>query len=86
MIDKSEITIDAIDRNITVQKDLLRQLAEEQDFYFLDLTPTLLESAENGESPYFFSDTHWNQIGHDIVGETLNTFLSQITLDKNNDS
>ena len=86
LIEKSNITVDAISNNVLVQKFLLEQLAINEGFHFLDLTPVLQMSAENGTSPYFFSDTHWNQLGHDIAKETLLNLLSQVTLDKNTDS
>jgi len=75
LIDTEEITVDAIDNAINVQRDLLKQLSIEQNFQFLDLTPVLQTSAQKGESPYFFSDTHWNQLGHDLVRDTLIEYL-----------
>lgn len=78
--------VDDIEINVISQRNLLRELAEVQDFEFLDLTPELINAVENGESPYFFADTHWNQVGHDIANQVLIHHLAQSTLDKNPDS
>ena len=76
----------SIDANVLAQGHQLELLAATYDFQLLDLTPFLIDAVEKGQSPYFFSDTHWNQIGHDIVHQVLVTFLSENTLDKNPDS
>jgi hypothetical protein len=77
---------DLVSANLEAQRNLIQGIAENQGFDMLDLTPFLLEAIHNGESPYFFADTHWNQLGHDIAHQTLANFLSQSTLDKNPDS
>lgn len=66
-----------IDRNMSAQADLLRALAEENSCAFLDFTPALQALAGAGVSPYFLSDTHWNQTGHDAAREVLATFLER---------
>jgi len=76
----------SIGDNIQAQRNLLGDLAEENNFDMLDLTTFLRDAVENGQSPYFFADTHWNQVGHDIVNKVLLDFLVQSTLDKNHDS
>lgn len=74
------------DSNLLAQRHLLEIMADDYNFLFLDLTPFLIDAVENGQSPYFFSDTHWNQVGHDIIHQTLVNYLSESTLDKNPDS
>lgn len=86
LIEQPQATETAIDANLLAQRNLLQHLATEADFQMLDLTPFLIDAVDRGQSPYFFADTHWNQIGHDIVHQILVDFLSQSTLDKNRDS
>lgn len=73
--------LDKIDINISVQRDLMRELAEELEIPFLDLTLALSNAIEAGASPYFFADTHWNQAGHDIVRNALLDFLNRTNLE-----
>ena len=73
--------VDVIDENLTAQRDVMRDLAAELGVAFLDMTPLLDEAALAGQSPYFFADTHWNQLGHDIARNALLDFLNRNKLD-----
>lgn len=65
-----------VDENISLQRDLWLSIARERQIEFLDLSPALHAAIENGISPYFFADTHWNQRGHDIARQELRRFLN----------
>ena len=78
--DGSDISVDAINANLAVQRDALAGLTSELGVEFLDLTAALGEAIAAGKQPYFFSDTHWNQVGHDTVRITLLDFLNQFNL------
>jgi len=73
--------LENIDANLTAQRDVMRELAEEIGLPFLDLTPPLEEAIRAGRSPYFFADTHWNQDGHNIARNALLDFLNQSNLE-----
>ncbi len=75
-IAERQITVDMIDKSISVQRDLLAAMAQSHDIDFLDLTPKLRSAIETGSSPYFFADTHWNQFGHNIARQALREFLN----------
>ena len=79
------ISADQVDANLTVQRRVLASLAAEHGFVFLDLSPSLADAVQQGQSPYFFADTHWNQTGHDIAKAALLKILNQPALDKNPD-
>ena len=66
----------SIDKNISAQRDLWSAVALEQQIEFLDMTPALQLALENGRSPYFFADTHWNQLGHDLARQELQKILN----------
>lgn len=79
------ISADQVDANLTVQRQVLASLAAEYGFVFLDLSPSLADAVQQGQSPYFFADTHWNQTGHDIAKAALLKILNQPALDKSPD-
>ncbi len=74
-----ENSAELIRQNRTAQRELLAELATEEAFLWLDLTPYLQKWAQDGHQPYFFADTHWNQSGHDFIRNILKTFLTQET-------
>ncbi len=65
-----------IDDNLSAQRELWQSVAQAQRFEFLDMTPILRAAIENGRSPYFFADTHWNQLGHDLARQELRKYLN----------
>lgn len=81
-----DIVPSQINTNLDVQRKLIENLAQDNNFYFLDFTPFLANQALTGQSPYFFADTHWNQTGHNLAKNALLDFLPQLTLDKNGNS
>ena len=74
--DLSPLSPEMIDKHVSVQRDLWKSIATELKFEFLDMTPALRSAIENGKSPYFFADTHWNQSGHDLAREQLQKSLN----------
>jgi hypothetical protein len=86
LIEQAESVKTILDANLSAQRNLLKSLVNGSNFQLLDLTPFLIDAINKGQSPYFFADTHWNQLGHDIAHEALTDFLSDSTLDKNPDS
>ncbi|MCY4069849.1 MAG: hypothetical protein OXG60_00975 [Chloroflexi bacterium] len=72
----SPLAAEMIDENISAQRDLWLSVALEGQIEFLDLTPALRLAIKNGQSPYFFADTHWNQLGHDLARQELQKFLN----------
>lgn len=69
-----------LEPNLHVQRQVMREFADEIDIAFLDLTPSLQAAVQDGITPYFVADTHWNQQGHDIARIALLDFLNGTTL------
>jgi hypothetical protein len=67
---------DSLTSNMDAQRTLLGELALQEGFSFLDLTPIFRDAAANGASLYFYGDTHWNQAGHDLAREALRDFMT----------
>ncbi|GAB5490086.1 MAG: hypothetical protein Phog2KO_03010 [Phototrophicaceae bacterium] len=55
----------------------LAQVANDENMLFLDLLPAFQVATENGEMLYPSYDTHWNQVGHELVGTEISTFIEQ---------
>ena len=72
---------DSISANLPALRDLMTALAAELRIDFLDLTRHLSKAVGEGVQPYFFSDTHWNQTGHNIARNALLDFLNQSNLE-----
>lgn len=58
------------------QRDAVAERAERTGFTFFDLTPVLQDAAARGEMVYYTYDTHWNQRGHDLVGQAIADYLT----------
>jgi lysophospholipase L1-like esterase len=65
----------AMGRNRLVQNMMLRDLCETAGIRFLDTTPALERRVESGDNVYFPDDSHFNELGHALVAETLAGFL-----------
>ena len=71
-----------IDDNLSTQREVTRNVADEIGIAFLDLTPYFSEAIDAGAQPFFLADTHWNQQGHNIARNALLDFLNQSNLEK----
>lgn len=60
---------DAIDRNPL--RDSAERFAAEAGIPWIDLTDPLRRSAREGEIPWFWGDTHWNEIGHRVAADAI---------------
>ncbi len=80
--DYNVVDLEYLDANLHVQRQVMRELANEIGVSFLDLTPALDDAIRARISPYFFADTHWNQQGHNIARNALLDFLNQSNLEK----
>ena len=49
----------------------IAQIASSNAADFIDLTPELNKAASEQGSVYFSDDTHWNQLGHQVVGRAI---------------
>jgi hypothetical protein len=56
----------------------IAQLSADEDIPHLDLTAALREVAAGGELPYFASDTHLNERGHEALAESLTAWMADL--------
>jgi hypothetical protein len=56
----------------------LRDWAAQEDVALLDLTDPLQTAARAGDIPWFWGDTHWNAMGHEVTANALARWLAGI--------
>jgi lysophospholipase L1-like esterase len=66
---------DVLRRNRLAQNAMMRDLCVSNGIPFLDATPALQQRVESGENVYFTDDSHLNERGLAIVGDTIANFL-----------
>ena len=64
-------------RNRLAQNAMMQRFCDESGIRFLDTTEALAAHVRAGENVYFPDESHLNEIGHRIVGETLARFLGR---------
>ena len=64
-------------RNRFAQNVMLREFCAESGISFLDTTDALTARVVAGENVYFPDESHFNEIGHRIVADTLAKFLDR---------
>jgi hypothetical protein len=62
---------------------LLQEETKQRSFSFIDLKPYLIQKSEallreKGDLLWWRDDTHWNEIGHEVVADVLTSHLSGI--------
>lgn len=61
-------------------RDFVSQWAERTRIPLLDLTEPLIDSAGQGEIPWFWGDTHMNEIGQSVAAQALRSCLEASSL------
>lgn len=57
------------------QRDVLRDVVTGLGVHFIDLVPTFQAAAAQGQMLYLKYDTHWNQDGQRLAGQTVADYL-----------
>jgi hypothetical protein len=60
------------------QRDAVQGAVEGSGAFFIDLTPIFEDAAAQSQMTYLEYDTHWNQAGHELAGETVADFLRDV--------
>jgi hypothetical protein len=69
------IDIGIMSRNRLAQNAMMQALCASAGIPFLDTTPALERRVELGDNVYFPDDSHLNELGQDVVSETLAGFI-----------
>lgn len=73
----SAISVDLVRQNALAGHDLVESFARENDLVWIDPNDALVQSVLEGRDPFMVYDSHWNQLGHDLVAETVIEALSK---------
>jgi hypothetical protein len=71
-----ETTYDDLLNRVDNQRDVMQEVFQDAGLVFFDLTPVIADAAAQGQMLYYIYDTHWNQAGHDLVGQAIADFLA----------
>ena len=61
--------------NAAAGRDLLAAYALEQNLAFIDPSPAMTASILNGHDPFMVYDSHWNELGHQLVAQAVSQTL-----------
>ena len=68
-------TVRRLRQNIDDQRQLMAEFANENDIWFLDVTPRFIQEVQQGNLTFWTNDTHLNQHGNDIIHQMVLEFL-----------
>lgn len=63
--------IEDISQHLTPLREQLDAWTKTAGIRLFDLTVPLQVSARNGSIPWFWGDTHWNEVGHEVTAQSL---------------
>ena len=71
------VSVDLVRQNALVGRDLMESFARENDLVWIDPGEAITQSVLGGRDPFMVYDSHWNQLGHDMVADTVVESLSK---------
>ena len=71
--------VDMLVNNVWAGRDALQAFAAEHDLLFIDPIPALSQALINGQNPFMIYDGHLNQLGHQLVAETVQQAFANTT-------
>jgi hypothetical protein len=74
---RDAVDIESLRRNAGAGRDLLAEYARSQDLVFIDPSLAMIASILDGQDPFMVYDSHWNQLGHQLVAEAVLQTLQQ---------
>jgi hypothetical protein len=73
------IAVDLVRRNALAGHDLVESFARANHLLWIDPNKAIVQSVLEGQDPFMVYDSHWNQLGHRIVAETVVQSLTEAT-------
>lgn len=74
-----KMTIETIRRNSFVGHELVKEFAQQNNLIWIDPNEAMIQSTLNGHDSFMLYDSHWNQLGHQIVADITLTALKEST-------
>jgi hypothetical protein len=69
------ISVQAMQANASTAKEIVSAYAQQNDWLFIDPGPEMTRAALEGESPFMSLDTHWSDLGQEIVARAISAAL-----------
>ncbi len=69
---------DAVLSRLDMKEQVFQEFCEKEFIEFVSLTESLRQNTALGEQLYFTYDDHWTPIGHEVVANTINTFINEL--------
>jgi hypothetical protein len=63
--------VEDVSQHLTPLREQLDAWAKTAGIRLFDLTVPLQKSAREGSIPWFWGDTHWNEVGHEVTARSL---------------
>jgi hypothetical protein len=60
---------------LEIQESGIEEFCRKESIEFVDLTKALRERISDGGQAYFTYDQHWTPVGHEVVADTLRSYL-----------
>jgi len=76
IVPDSSIRFNNVVDNLSSIREVVSQLARDNDFHFVDTTPDVMQASQTGDLLYYQYDTHPSQRGHDVMAESIANYLS----------
>jgi hypothetical protein len=70
-------SVDQVRQNALAGRDLLADFARQNSLAWIDPNEALVRSVLDGRDPFMVYDSHWNQLGHEIVAEAVAATLQE---------
>jgi hypothetical protein len=64
-------SVGQVRQNALAGRDLLADFARQNGLAWIDPNEALVRSVLDGRDPFMVYDSHWNQLGHEIVAEAV---------------
>ena len=74
--------MDTVMARLDVQESAIKKFCRHESIEFISLTEPLREGIAQGQQLYFTYDDHWTPIGHEVVANTVNSYISKFPVTK----
>ena len=64
-----------IERNVYAGRDVIRSFALQYRIPLIDPTESLQRSVLDGKDPFMLYDSHWNELGHELVTKDVIKYI-----------
>lgn len=71
----ARVSIESMQRNANEIRGFLQEFSQRNNFRWIDPTDAMIERIRMGQDPFMAYDTHWSDLGHEIVAQLISAYL-----------